>query len=59
MARAWNSAMEHEFTERAGQILADAIEDGTDQHDYIQSLAEAYDDCIGDLPNPTSDYDGE
>jgi len=54
MARAWNSAMEHEFADRAGQILADAIEDGTAQHDYIERLAEAYTDCVGDLPEPTN-----
>lgn len=43
------------FTETAGQIITQALHDGTDQHDYIARLARAYVRLVNDLPELDED----
>lgn len=43
------------FTQAAGQIITHALDDGTDQHDYIERLARAYARYVGPLPELDED----
>lgn len=56
-AGAFEDAVNAEFIKKVGVILAQAREDGTDQHDYIDRLVDLYETTIDELPDPYPEDD--
>lgn len=50
MAKGHKDAVSVTFIKEVGVILAQAREDGTDAHDYIDQLVARYNAVIGELP---------
>jgi len=47
MRHAYEDAVNEAFIDEVGEILARAVEDGTDMHDYITELVDLYEEKIG------------